>query len=169
MTKLLEDEKRRCDLKYLLDRLDDQIHIEIELIGHRMNVLVVAQAFLFAAYTTDLLTKNQKQFADLEIALLHVIPIVGAIICIMVGVSLIVAIVVLRSRKKERDQVRNKLREEMRETTLKDIVFGENIEILGHVSSDTTAHKIGNLPPAFLSFLILGAWIYLLHSYSSVR
>jgi len=165
--KVHEGEHLRQDLKYLLDRLDDQIHMELELIGHRMNVLVVSQAFLFAAYTTDLLAKGDKS-VKIENALLWIIPVVGALTCAIIGVSLIVALVVIRRRKFERDKVRDKLRDAMVATSLKNIAWGST-EILEHVSCGTVPHRSGNYPPLLLPPVILVAWAYLFHVMSISR
>jgi len=148
------------DLIFLLNRLDEQIRIELDLVGHRMSVLAVSQSFLFTAFTTDLLIADR--FGRFRTILLWAIPLLGIAICLIIGFALSAAMYVSHVRKVEREVCRDRLREELEESSLRPDVFrGKKIEILAHVAPRSIPDKFGNYPPLLLVPAIAICWIVL--------
>jgi hypothetical protein len=162
MNETITETNARCELLFrLLGRLDEQIRIELDLIGQRMNLLAVSQAFLFAAYTTDLLVLDP--YKHLRNFLLWGLPALGLGICTIVFLSLCAAIHVVHQRKCERETIRDRLRDDLEGTLLPPSVFGSRrLVILDHVSPDKWQHACGNYPSIFLGPFIATVWIILL-------
>lgn len=156
-------------LRYLLSRLDEQIRIELELVGQRMNVLGVSQAFLFTAFTTDMLV-SKGSLDRLKTELLWMIPILGMVICVIVALALYAAVCVIQARKSEREKIRDLLREELENGCMKsDMLRNSRMQILEHVAPRSWPDRLGNWPPVFLGPFIFLCWLILFISVITLK
>lgn len=157
------DDRKERQLGYILSRLDEHIRIELDLVGQRMNVLAVSQAFLFTAFTTAMLVSDQsRSLKALQTVLLRMIPLLGTAICVIVGVALCAAVSVVRSRKRERTAIRDLLREEFAGAGLTPgESHREKVEMLEQVELGSWPHRLGNYPPLFLAPVIAACWLLL--------
>ena len=132
-----------------LARLDSQIKIEFDLVGHRISWLLVANAFLFSAYV---LTLNHVKSEDYiwQIKILTIsLPAIGAVSSLLVGMAVYAAHWVMKKLKPIRDKL------EQQASSLYEY------EQIG-IATNKWPHRIGNWPPNVLPPLLFVIWMSLL-------
>lgn len=125
-------------LRFRIKRLDDQIRVEFDLIGHRMTWLVISQSFLFSAVSLTVNNSVNPSAVKISELLRWLIPIIGIITCISVGLATFAARSVIDKLKSQRDPL-------------------ESQEPIG-VRSASWEHKIGNIPSVILPWVLCIAW-----------
>lgn len=142
-----ESSSLRDMIQFRLTRFDAQIKMEFDLIGHRMNWLMTSQAFLFGAFGVAVTSTSSRNHLLTE-WLLFLIPIVGGLTALVVGVAISAAHRVVKRLKPDRQKL------EATAHLLGYEQLGVGVESLDHVA--------GNLPAHFLPWLLLIVWILLL-------
>ena len=135
-----------------LARLDSQIKVEYELIGHRVSWLLVSNSFLFAAFVvalgnSSLDANTQKLIRILVLAL----PVIGLVSSVLVSLAVRAANEVVHELKKARDFVEEQASR-----------FYEYERLGVHIKS--WPHIVGNWPPALLPPLFAIVWLTLLYT-----
>lgn len=129
-----------------IGRLCEAIKAEFDLIGVRMTWLVTSESFMFAAFATCIANLTTTKGLILATALRYLavaLPVFGAIVAILVWIGIRAAHSVVIRIKKEREELMNTLPEHLR------------IEL---VHSRDSEHKDGNLPAAWIPWLIVVLW-----------
>lgn len=128
-------------------RLDSQIKIEYDLIGHRVSWLLASNSFLIAAFAVVLNNSSPNGSLNWRLAqlLMWLLPITGSISCIVVARAVSAAHSVINELKKQRDPVED----------LAAKLY--SYERLG-VSQQTWYHIAGNRPPTFLPLVVACVW-----------
>jgi hypothetical protein len=139
-------------------RLDAQIKIEYDLIGHRVSWLLASNSFLIAAFAVVLNNTSPSGSLNWRLAqlLMWLLPITGGISCIVVARAVSAAHSVIDELKKQRDPVED----------LAAKLY--SYERLG-VGQQTWYHIAGNRPPTFLALVVLCVWGILLAMLVYVR
>jgi hypothetical protein len=132
-------------LRFRIKRLDDQIRVEFDLIGHRMTWLVISQSFLFSAVSLTVNNSVNPSAVKISELLRWLIPIIGIITCISVGLATFAARSVINKLKRQRDPL------ESQDPT------DYQLESIG-VRSSSWEHKIGNIPSLILPWVLCIAW-----------
>ena len=139
------------NLNRRLLRLDAQIKIEYDLIGHRLSWLLTSNSFLFAAFVVGLNNANRdissvKNFIGvLTISL----PVIGLVSSVLVWLAVFAADSVICKFKRLRD-------------TVEDEATRYGFEVLG-IKTGAWPHRVGNWPPFFLPPLLAIIWAWLLY------
>lgn len=135
-----------------LVRLDYQIKVEYDLIGHRIGWLLVSNSFVIAAYVILLTRPSVEAFKTVWALLAWILPAVGLISCAIIGLAVTAAHTVIADLKAKRDPV-----EEVAYN-----LYG--FEKLGVRTRDNAA-MMGDLPPRYLPFGLGAAWFVLFIMY----
>lgn len=135
------------NLRFRLTRFDQQICIEFDLIGHRMNWLMTSQAFLFAAFALCVTTTSPRPTLAAT-WLQYLLPAIGAISAVLVGLAIFAAHRVIDRLKPAR-------------AILEGLATEAGFEKLG-VDVHSSDHRTGNLPSLILPWTLASAWIVLI-------
>lgn len=136
------------EIKYVHNELSAQIDREFELLGHRMNWLLMSSAFLFTA-TAIISGSNGTGIYDEQVlaVLSKSLPIIGLVICFIAFISMQAALRVVKewkvNRKTMEDQVKSNL----------------NINFDLTVPATTKGNDEGNIPYWVLPLSIGGVWL----------
>lgn len=133
-----------------LQRLDAQIKIEYELIGHRVGWLLFANSFLLSAFVLALSKEPKGAAYDGRAVemLLWLLPIFGVMACSLVFFGVVAAHISINQLKDKRDTLENSC----------DIC---GFEKLG-VQQNDWKHVVGNLSPTLFPILLGLIWGLLL-------
>ena len=134
-------------LRFRIKRLDDQIRVEFDLIGHRMTWLVISQSFLFSAVSLTVNNLVNPSAVKISELLRWLIPIIGIITCSSVGLATFAALSVITNLKEQRDNLEDKAK--------------DDLELIG-VRITSWEHKIGNIPSLILPWILCIAWLLVL-------
>lgn len=150
------------NLIYLLDRLDNQIRVELDLIGQRMTALCISQSFMFSAFAT---AANGPR-GNIQAALIFWLPLLGITIATILEASIGAAIYAIWDRKRDREIVRQKVKHEfslggLNSSYFEDIPGSAHFEMLAHVSASDIPHKLGNYWTLALAPSLAVVWIIL--------
>jgi hypothetical protein len=152
--------------QWRLQRFDNHIRFEFELIGHRMTWLMTSQSFLFAGYATmvsrlfPLGTSGtpvsaapgaQSGSTAVVELLLWLIPFVGLVTALLAAVSVFAAKSVIRMFKEPRAKLEEKMKD-----------YG--YEQVG-VPLSTWPHKLGGASSGFIPLFLLVVWASVLARY----
>jgi len=134
-----------------LTRLDSQLKIEYELIGHRVSWLLVSNSFLFGAFVVGL--NNASLNGGIQ-KLIHIlilaIPVIGLASSVLVALAVRAAHEVVSEFKVVRDRVEEEAHRAF------------SYERLGvHIKS--WPHIVGNWPPMLLPPLFAVVWARVLY------
>ncbi len=135
--------------KYIHQQLSAQIDREFDLLGHRVNWLLMGNAFLFTAMAI-ISNKNPNGVFPYQKILRYALPIIGLIICIISFVSIKSALKIVKEWKVNRKTIEDKLVKSL------DITFG----LTNPPTSDS--HFNGNIPYWILPGCIGIVWILIL-------
>lgn len=135
-----------------LKRLDEQIHIEYDLMGQRMSWVVISQSFLFSAIA---LTANSSVDISMRkvIELLRLlVPFVGILSCLFSMAAILAARSVINRLKSLRNSLEDSL----------NLQNGEDgFDKLG-VRQTEWQHSFGYFPTSFLPFTLICVWLIIL-------
>ena len=139
---------QKDDLPHFLTqigRVSDAVKAEFDLIGTRMTWLVISQSFMFATFATAAanVALPNREFSTVLKYLVVMIPVLGVTFAILVGLAIGTAHSVAIEMKNQRDKLINELPENLRITL---------------VPSRDKAHQNGNLPAAYVPWLLVAAW-----------
>lgn len=146
------DLDRKEDLKWIHQRLTDQVDREFELIGQRLTWLITGNAFLF---TTFAISMNSNSSA-LKPYLIFSAAFLGLLLCFVAHVSIKVARNAIGLRKESRTVVEDKIK----------IIIGFYEDVT--VSRKNRGHKLGNIFYVYLPFSISLIWNVLALKYIDV-
>jgi hypothetical protein len=134
-----------------LTRLDSQLKIEYELIGHRVSWLLVSNSFLFGAFVVGINNLSEKDdIQKLIHILIYAIPIIGLASSVLVALAVRAAHEVISELKVVRDRVEEEAHHAF------------SYERLGvHIKS--WPHIVGNWPPTVLPPLFAVVWARVLY------
>ena len=132
-------------LKYALARYDQQIEVELNLIGARMTWLAISQSFLFGAFVGG---GNLQPYA-FGAAVQALVSVVGLLICVWVRAGVQAALHVVDLRKDEREPVLNALSAEL----------GIALPVVHRTDKE---HHGGNAPPRMIPTMLIVAWVGLM-------
>jgi hypothetical protein len=130
-------------LRHRLERLDTHIRFEFELTAQRLNYLAISESFLFSAYVLSLAYYKAHGIHPTIQTVVKWIPIVGAVLAVVILLSVFAAISMIRKLKRERE-------------ALDPSAFGLHI----HKSTGPCSweHWFGLLPPVLLPVAFVLAW-----------
>jgi hypothetical protein len=128
-------------LKYALTRYDQQIELELNLIGARMTWLAISQSFLFGAFVGG---GNLQPYA-FGAGVQALVSVVGLLICVWVRTGVQAALHVVDVRKDQRQPVLEALSSELGIA-------------LPAVNRTDREHKGGNAPPRMIPTMLILAW-----------
>ncbi len=134
-------------LDITINRLDNQIKAEFEVINQRMTWLMVAQSFLFIAYA-NVWVGLSRGFHMILSKLAVIIPLIGIAMAILVRLAIWAAHSVVSQVKDERARFEND------HPAFKDYKIS--------VHRREIEHRLGNLPAQILPFVFIVAWAGLL-------
>ena len=137
------------NLNRRLLRLDAQIRVEYDLIGHRVSWLLTSNSFLFAAFVVGLNNTSLSAKCLIE-TLMFSLPVIGLVSSLLVWFAVFAANSVISKLKELRDTVES--------VATSDYGF----EALGIKVIDWP-HRIGNWPPFILPPLLAIIWACLLY------
>jgi hypothetical protein len=140
------------DEKDYLHRLDAMIKTNLDLISQRMGWLLISQSFLFTAFALAA-AHVENPVAD-RVSLnvfIHLVPVLGLITSVFVGLSLAAAMRVIWTMKATRAAIEAKL------TSALEAAYGA-----ASVSRASAVDWIGHAPALFVPPLFAAAWLYLL-------
>lgn len=148
------DHNREDNLNRRLTRLDAQIKVEYDLIGHRVGWLLTSNAFLFAAFVVALNNVNLDNASLPSIRFVYVlsfwIPIIGLASSALVTFAVFAANSVIKRLKLLRDR------------TEADAARQCSFEVVG-IGAGSWPHRIGNGPPCLLPPLLAIVWATMLY------
>ena len=140
-----KDNPDRCKYDIIRGRMDH----EDDLITSRLNWLITSQSFLFAAYATLFRSGGAQHVVGAEVPLLvHLIPLIGILSCILIYTAIIAGVVALMHN-------RSLLRTHLRAVLSRDPDFPA-------VQGRRPMAWLALIAPAFLPLVLVGAWITLL-------
>lgn len=132
-----------------IQRTDTQIRSEFDLVSHRMSWLMMSQSFLFIAYANLMSGLSNIGLDHLHkplFGLCYIIPIVGMLMTIFVGVGIHAALSVANKLKNERKRF------ELNHPTLCTLYKTT-------VHRDWWEHIAGNVPSYCLPSMFFLAWV----------
>jgi hypothetical protein len=132
----------------IINRLDNEIRAQFDLINERMSWLMVAQSFLFIAYANVWVGLSRGVHPMLS-KLSVIIPSIGIAMAILVRLAIWAAHRVVSQVKDERARFEN---DHPAYAGYKISVHRKQFE-----------HKLGNLPAQILPFVFITAWSGLLY------
>lgn len=134
-----------------LIRLDAQIRIEYDLIGHRVSWLLVSNSFLLAAFAVSLNNSSPPGSVNSRLIqiLVWLLPVIGIVSCYVVAHAVRAAHAVINELKGLRDP-------------LEDLASKHfSYERLG-IGKQTWYHIAGNRPPTLLPWVTAIVWVAVL-------
>ena len=135
-------DERENDLKYVIERYDKQIDIELTLINARMTWLVISQSFLIGSFVSAASAASR----EVGLAIQLVVAFVGFMACNWVRMGINAALSMVARWKNERQEPLAEL--------------SKSIGMpLAAVSSVERAHHDGNLAPAMIPRILMIAWV----------
>ena len=135
--------------KYIHKQLSAQIDREFDLLGHRVNWLLMGNAFLFTAMSI-ISNKNPNEVFPYQKILKYALPISGVTICFISFVSIKSALKIIQEWKVNRKTIEDKL------VDLLDIKFALTNP------PTSTSHFNGNIPYRALPVCIGFVWLLIL-------
>jgi hypothetical protein len=135
------------NLERRLLRLDAQIRVEYDLIGHRVSWLLVSNSFLLGAFALALDTAPAAGSLNARLIeiLVWCLPLIGAFSSLVVFIAVLAAHGVVNDLKTKRALVEDQAFQ----------AYG--FERL-NVDERTWHHLSGNLPPLFLPWVLAAVW-----------
>jgi hypothetical protein len=140
------------DARDYLIRLDAMIKTNLDLISHRMGWLLISQSFLFTAFALAAAHVRNPLAAQVPINhFLHLVPLLGLITCVLVGLSLLAVLRVIWQLKASRERVEAELTRPLEDR------YGAS-----SVPRTSPADWLGHGPAMLVPSLFATAWLYLL-------
>jgi hypothetical protein len=154
----------KADLKYLFDRADSQIRVELDLIGQRMAALCISQSFLVAAFVAliRLGPNDGNTFAYYRAGLLPVLPLMGLSLSTILGCSLLAADSIIKKRKEQRDEIKKQLAPQLKTGDLSEE------HVLAHVPVKSWQHRLGQWL-IWMAWIMAAFWIFTIWLYIQQR
>ncbi|AFY73076.1 hypothetical protein Syn7502_00961 [Synechococcus sp. PCC 7502] len=135
-----------------LKRLDDQIHMEYDLMGQRMSWMVISQSFLFTAVAASANSSVDHSMRKVIDLLRLLIPSIGILSCLFA----IAAIFAARSVINRLKNIRNSLEDAL------SLEHGEDRFYKLGVRQTEWQHSFGNFPTSFLPLALICVWLIIL-------
>jgi hypothetical protein len=132
-----------------LARYDRAVEKEFSLVSDRMTWMVLAEAFIFTAFTIAAAAGVKDLLAGrvLVVAILIAMPLLGCFLAAVIIPAIAAAHGAVRRLKKARQALEHELPENLR---------------VDHISAECSEHSLGNIPPRWVPLFILGIWTVLL-------
>jgi hypothetical protein len=140
------------DEKDYLSRLDVMIRTNLDLISHRMGWLLISQSFLFTAFALAAAHVHNPVSDQLSLnTFVHLVPVLGLVTSLFVGLSLVAAMRAIWTMKATRARIEAKL------TGALEAAYGAS-----SIPRTSLVDWIGHAPALAVPPLFAAAWLYLL-------
>lgn len=140
------------DEKDYLNCLDAMIRTNLDLISQRMGWLLISQSFLFTAFALAAAHVQSPVSDRLSLNIfVHLVPVLGLVTAVFVGLSLLAAIRVVWTMKAARGRIEAKLIHALEQA------YGS-----ASVPRTSLVDWIGHAPAFAVPPLFAAAWLYLL-------
>ena len=140
------------EIKYIHKELSEQIDREFDLLGHRMNWLLMSSTFLFTA-TAIIFSSSKTGIYDEKVlgVLSNSLLIIGLIICVIAFISMRAALRVIKEWKVNRKTMEDQIKDEL------DVNFDLTVPVT------TKGNDEGNIPYWVLPLSIGTVWCLIIY------